>query len=565
MSNAYIPMPSVAVIDPRLNLNQPKIQIILQGGENVSYQRVPALSQTSVNTSTFNVIPPSTETIVDPRIYEHIIGTVTFNATPIVGQTILQSGKDAFRSFPFASNTSNMTAQINDGQVNFQSSEYCDVLLRTHNNLENQQYNLSLCPNALDISANYADLFGTSLNPLGDYNDSTPCLYQRGMFPYTSVNNAPGATTASVGFDITEPLLLSPFIGTAGKEHAGFVGIRNLILTQNWANNLSRFWSHAIVDPATQPTINSIVVTFTTVELLVAYITPKPSLKITNINQYNYTSIEYYPQQEFSLDAGTSVQVSVQNLQLNSVPDTIVIFCRKSSGSRLFTDPDSYISITGINLTYFNKTGILGTSSQQQLFAISRKNGLNMSWQQFTGQNQFSFGGGMAAEPVNIPLCGSVIILKPALDLSLDDSISNGVQTNNQLQMTLNLFNQNDIDYDNLTVYVLTYSEGCLTIDKTHVVTQSSVVTMQDVKNAKSNQSPYIDFNDLEYIDSSYQGGKLKGFFKHKLVPFVKHHGKKIYDEILVPAAYGKIGRIVGLGEGGRKMSRASLRKRANY
>lgn len=575
------PMPSIAVIDPRYNLNQPKVMIIQQGGQEVSYQRISSQNVQSTTSSTFNILPPSNETLVDRRIYLRMQGTVTFNATAIAGNTILQSGRDAFRAFPFQNGViSNSTMQINDGQVNMQANEYTDVLLRLHNDLLNQQYNLSMCPSANDVSANYADLDGTNLNSLGDYKTSTPGLYQRGSFPLVNVSNPVGGSTASVTFDICEPLMLSPFIATSHKDHAALVGIKNMILTLNFASDLSRVWSHSLVNAATQPTINSISVSFTNQELLVAYLTPKPSMHITNMNAYNYTSIEYYPQPNRTLTAGSADQVSVQNLQWNTVPDTVVVWARRSDNSRKFTDPDSYIPITGVNITYFNKTGILGTATPQQLWQISKKNGLDMPWSQWTSQQQYSFGSGVGGGP--IPMCGSVMVMKPALDYGLADDVANGLQTNNQFQCTVNLVNQSLNTYD-YVLYVATLTEGVMTIQRGHVVTQIGTATRSDILHAKANMSPFLDFNDLQYIDASYQGGSLGSFFKDKVFPFLRNTGSKILHEVVVPAGIGYLKRRVGLGEGegeehdgglgvgggafmgGRKMSRSALKHRLSH
>jgi hypothetical protein len=498
-------------------------------------------------------------------------GTVTFTATPISGQTILQSGADSFRALPFQNGViSNSTMQINDGQVNMQPNEYTDVLLRLHNEILNQQYNLSLCPNALDVSANYADLFGSPLNSLGDYTTSTPALYQRGTFPYVSITNAVDASIAVVTFDICEPLMLSPFIATSHCDHSALVGIKNMILTLNFASDLSRVWSHAIVGALTQPTITNISVAFTNQELLVAYLTPKPSMHITDINMYNYTSIEYYPQPNRVVASGAADQVSVQNLQLNVVPDTVVVWARKADNVRTYNDTDSYLAITGVNITYFNKTGLLGTANPQQLWQISKKNGLNMPWEQWSAQNQFNFGGGSGGS--NIPMCGSVLVLKPSLDFGLQDDVSNGLQTNNQLQMTVNIQNHTGSSY-NYVLYVMTLTEGVLSIERGHVVTQIGTASRADIMNAKLNMSPYLDFNDLEFIDASYQGGNLKSFFKNKVLPFVQEHGNRIVNEFVYPIAHHKSKEHFGYGEGegisvggafmgGRKMSRSALKRR---
>ena len=174
-------------------------------------------------------------------------------------------------------------------------------------------------------------------------------------------------------------------------------------------------------------------------------------------------------------------------------------------------------------------------------------------------------------------MLGGILVLKPALDFGLPNDIANGVSTNNQLQMTLNLTNQSTNNYAGITVYVMTLSEGVLTINHSDINTQIGTISKQDVLHSHSHQSHYIDFNDLELIDSSYQGGNLKSTFKHKILPFLGKVAKGVFEDVLVPYGKKKLKERLGVGEGedggfsvggdglgvgGRKMSRHHLKKR---
>lgn len=539
MSNSQVPMNSISVLDPRTNLNQPKMMIIEQGGEQVSYQVIQAQNPQSTSSSTFNILPPDINTIIDKRTYLRVTGTLTFNATAVPGVKILNEGYDSFRAFPLQNTQTNVQCQINNGAVNFQPEVYLDPLLRIHNNLNNQQYNLSLCPSALDNTAVYNDLLGTVLNPLGTFKDSTPSLYQRGSFQgISNVVNVAGASSASLAFDITEPLMLSPFIATQEHDHPGLTGVRSMILTINWSNNLSRMWSHnnALI------TISSINVAFTNVELYVAYITPKYTLQPSPINQYNYTNVEYYNTGAISLADGATYQASLNNIQLQQIPNKIMLFARKSDQTRTYNDPDSYLQITSINITYMNRTGILGTARQEQLYQISKRNKLNMTYNDFSGKVLTTVEGD------NLHTCGSIIVLDPAFDFGLPSDYTNGLSIQNQLQVNVTIKNNTGATMD-AVCYLVTLTEGVLTIQDTNVVTQLGVITKEDVM--KSSSQPYLDYNDLEFADSSYQGGSLKSFFTQKVGPWLKDNWKP-----MLKAAIPIVTKMVGLGAGGCEPNR---------
>ena len=82
------------------------------------------------------------------------------------------------------------------------------------------------------------------------------------------------------------------------------------------------------------------------------------------------------------------------NLQLNGIPDKLIIFCRKRVADLKCSDTDSYATITNISINFNNQAGLLSSMSQEQLFRNSVQSGLaNMSWDEFCGSTVSACGG----------------------------------------------------------------------------------------------------------------------------------------------------------------------------
>ena len=78
--------------------------------------------------------------------------------------------------------------------------------------------------------------------------------------------------------------------------------------------------------------------------------------------------------------------ITSNNLQLNMIPDKLIIFCRRSNSSMDTSYSDSFLTITGVNINFNNNAGLLSSMTPEQLYKASVQSGLkNMSWSEFSG------------------------------------------------------------------------------------------------------------------------------------------------------------------------------------
>jgi hypothetical protein len=75
--------------------------------------------------------------------------------------------------------------------------------------------------------------------------------------------------------------------------------------------------------------------------------------------------------------------------------------------------------ITGLNITFNNVSGLLTSYGAKDLYQMSRRNGSQQTWSEFTGivrnKNSVGYAG-----------IGSIIVIDPVRDLGLSDFLSSG-------------------------------------------------------------------------------------------------------------------------------------------
>ena len=538
MSLALKKLNTYRVIDPMMNIESEKYYAILTGANQVSWK--PILSTSFSNTSsTFSAPPPSPGMVVRRRVWLKQPVTIDFVGTAPVGQNLLQTGFDAFRAYPLSTNMNTLNININNTSTNINMSDVIQGLLRYHNECPLQERELSTTPAMMDQSQRYANLANSVRNPLAGYIDSNNgACTGRGAFPYkTIVNNtadASGNATAQISADITEELFLSPLIfGGGGTDASGFVGVQTFQVIVNWNNDLRRMWSH---DNSSGSILTSILVTLGQPTLLFQYKSPDPQkTPLPMRREYPYYEIQRYPTDSLSAVAGfpsaqATLSLSSQNIQLNSIPRMMYIFARKKNGDLSFLDSDAFFSINSIKINWNNQSGLLSNASQQDLYQMSRKNGVSMSWQQWSGGSSYNFSG---SSNDRVAGQGSVLAVEFGTDIACQGWDAPGMSGTYQLQFEVNVSNVST-ETITPTLYVVVISEGIFVIENNSAYSQIGVISPTDVANSKMLKG--LDYEDLKYMAGAGNFfGDVRDFFS-KAVRKVRK-GLKEADPYLRPLA----------------------------
>lgn len=564
MSYSVNPLKTVKVIDPLIDVNEEKLYAILRGGSEVTYKTISSTSFSN-NSAQFTAPPPSPKIIVDRNIQIRMPIRLDFVGTAPPNQHLLQSGFDAFRFMPIAQILNVLTVMINNNTVSINMADVIEPLLRYHTDCYDKEYEYSTSLGQMDQSQNYIELANTIRNPLGYYGDSNDCVPSgRGAFPYNVLQNT--NTTARVEAIITEPMFLSPLL-FKGMEQ-GFLGVQNMDFVFNWVSDLSRCWCH---DSSAGGVFSSIVVTLGQPQLLFKYVTPPQLMEVPRHIEYNYFDVQRYPTKIGEFLPDELRKTSSQNIQLQSIPRRMYILGRRTNATRNYETTDSYLSIESISINWNNRSGLLASTTKQDLFRMSKKNGCYLSWNQWSGDDMYLLSG---SNNIRINGVGSVLQIEFGTDIGLMDVEAPGLDGTYQLQIDVTFKNTNQSETITADMYIIVISEGVFTIQDNRSISQIGVISRQDILDSQT--APKIDYYDVR--NAAGLGGDFFGDVKRfaqrfaqgfkeyapKALNFVKDDILPIAKEVL------KMLPMLGLGEtnqggvvvGGELMNRQQLRQR---
>ncbi len=358
----------------------------------------------------------------------------------------------------------------------------------------------------------------------------------RGSFPVRFVDSLNGSNLATqkivsevavgdkqyVRFTVREPLMVSPFIWACPQENSqGIYGVQNLSIVLNLSNaqRMVRSRASVLATNGVLQTGGCVVSKFmvNSCRLLMNFLTPQPSDLLVPRNVVPYQEFpRYFAQQTVGLEAATyggvgspsgivpaTANVSFNSIQLNQIPDKLIIFARNNTTYN--TNPlcsDHFCGIEKININFNNQSGLLSTWTVADLYRASRRNGSTQSWYEFSGVAQKDNGVVSAQAPdgtsnagappttyastsVNIPTTGAMIVLEFGTDIELPDYYACGSLGNFNLQFDLTCVNYG-LKAENMQLMLITMNSGVFVTEKGNSSVYTGLLTKQDVLEASS-------------------------------------------------------------------------------
>jgi hypothetical protein len=282
-----------------------------------------------------------------------------------------------------------------------------------------------------------------------------------------------------------------------------------------------------------------------------------PSLPIT----YPYFRIDRYVNDYTNIGPGISNIYYSNNIQLNSIPRRMYIFMRERN-SDLYSNPnrtDTFLSIQNLSIQFNNRSGLLSTASQQQLYQMCVKNHCNMSWEQWTGGPVYSGDSNFVNRFGTV---GSVMCVEFGTDIPNQSPIeAPGKSGAYQLLVQINATNVSGRSI-NASFYIVPVYEGTFTVPSIgQGMSQIGVLSSQNILEASENG--YVSYNDAEKVNGGDFFSGLKDFF-WQVHNFVKKNKLISKGLSLNPetAPFGLAAELLGYGEGGAMMPRKDLRRR---
>jgi hypothetical protein len=369
---------------------------------------------------------------------------------------------------------------------------------------------------ALPEAVTNADAIGSNIIPNSGYtsrwnspfnrgfNQNCHDLESRNSFTITSITgNTVGpqggaARTVNIVVHVEEPLLLSPYLFGGDIDQAGMSGITQMNFTfslDSLATRAVRWINAQVPDKA---------VTFQgfndSAQMTLMYYTPQPtqlvpSTVVTSLQQL----VNFQGQAEADLPDETTQTFISPSLQLNSVPDKVIIWIDDEYKYQTKTSApasvpnnvaDRYLVINNVNITFGNQTGIMSTFSQKQLYECSRRSGSYQTYDEFTGiiqQSTRSSNANPGGATFSIPTTGSVLYLNFGDCINLSNVYeAPGLLQTTQFQIRVNATNRTGDTVKPRINCMFLYSGILSTSGGNSSSFLNGVVTRNDVLNAAS-------------------------------------------------------------------------------
>lgn len=497
--------------DPRVTFDEKRSFSVLQGVQSILPQ-VDVATSSSNNNVQHNIISPSPDSVLDRKLYLKWYVQLTIVGTSPAG-TLLQLGtNDALRANPISAMIATAQTTINGTSYSTELNEYVQPLMRYYGK-EDENTRASLSPSMPDQYQTYSDysIFGAAKNPLALYGansaqDPRGAYLQPASVSAVNVISDNG-TTAVIQFVITEPFRLSPFSWDQ-EDGPGLVGVQTLRLNLT-LGDFSRMWSHAYSGTYTMTSITGLF--YQKPELLYSFLTVnEASIQYSPQKKYVYPfhDIQRYVTNGAAVVKGASSSTKSNNIQLNYVPDRMYVFVRQTNNDLLNTttawyNSDAYASISNLNITFNNVSGILASASQQQLYTMSVKNGLHMSWPQFSrfcgSPICIDFGSDIAlGAPILSPGVGGTF------QLTVHATYTNPITTTNTTPATT-------INYD---LYVIIIGAGTISVMGTRYNNNVGILSREDVIASMADPNlPIMKFSSVRTVyGGSFWSGLKDGF-----------------------------------------------------
>ena len=569
---------TIRITDSRISTITDKPSIGVYGsGADITKQSYNATSISNSNLI-FSCPIPSPNILIDREIYiqADMYFTVRIAGGVANGEKAFNPGYNALQSFPLNQSFLNSSVIINNTSVSLQSQAIVPQLLQLTDPKTLCRYNLQTAAYPDKNYLYYQNASGTTNNPIADYSTSgfDEILYGRGTTPITilrilhhvdqgdgeAANNASLISTSDADTwiiecktTVCEPILnLSPFVFSPDpKNNAAIYGISQLNFNFTIDSQLLRFWSTIYPrTTVTQGTANAprgVGQMFGEVSMNFNFLTAQPSdiARIPNKNIVPYENYTLYLNSSGKQFPATvaGVQGATQTLSSNSislavVPDLFLIYVRMPLSEMNSVCTNAYFTIQSINIYYNNKAGILSNMNSVDLYKLSVKNGLKMSYIDWcgtamkenlvlNGQDAPRSSAARANANFDVATLGSLLVLSPC-DLGLPDMLAPGSQYQGvfRFDITVNSNYQNDYGTPNAGAVVpdiccVCVESGILITENMQSSLDIGLLNANMVLNAKDS-SAHID--DL-HVQS---GGNAQGRMRTNLDNFLVKHSARV-------------------------------------
>ena len=550
---------TVLIEDARIaDITSTEVFGVQSSASQSTYQQFQAVS-VSNSSIVFNVQIPSENIVIDRHLlmssqlaFELNLGGGVY-AVPNGDQAFQYGLTDCLQAFPLNSLFTTTQTTINNVSVSTNLQDVLPMLMRMNDKRMLSRYN-SMTPSLPDSAyGEYKSAPGSNNNPLAGYSNASydEDFEPRGSYHLDSIqidryvngvfaDNSPICVTAQgantwkvfIKVTLTEPFLaLSPFVNCEPENNAGLVGVNNMSMVLNVDGSCRRLFSTANnavsggnslvgyissialgwADAPNGGTSQSLG--FANTRLLFNFLSLQPE-QYAKISTKNVVPFTDYPRYLTTFSSGTTIApgatqvLTSQSIQLNQIPDLILISARVPMSSQNWNYTSSFLTINNISVNFNNASGLLASATQQDLYNLSFANGSAQSFYEFRGfadEAQLPPGAGQGGT-VAIPTTGSLLVLNPVYNFSLPSYLSSSSLGQYQFQFNLTVTNQYDFSIVQPEICIITMNSGLFATQQGTSQIFTGILTKEQVLRTKEqNPVPHLASNEYKRL----VGGKL--------------------------------------------------------
>ena len=542
---------------------------VKKGPATTTIQKYKQTSNTSSNVM-FQVAVPTENILCDRaiRINTKLRCTITLTSALAEAQVITVVPS----SFPLNTGLQSASARINNAKLEVSSSDVVETIKKQYNQRYLSKY-CQMTPSLVDtyfgiIDDASEDIFPNSYMNGAKYggNDDTSgradCKISFLAYNALGAAIAPvdGTVTIPVAnsngayidvtIDVSENILGLPTFEIKSEESA-YLGINNLELNLQ-LNDCKRSVymgmteNNRAVTYSIAPGIKfpaNVSSNFLSDEsyIVMNYLSLHPSdyakMSVKNVIPFNEFTSYRQLSTRTSDSVGSLGSFSVQGntISMRQIPDKIFVYVGVPPERRpIGVSNHLNFPITGLKIDFNNRSNLMAELDQRDLYALSRRNGSNQTYPEFSGTVRGQDGQIYCS-------LGSVIVIDPTRDLSLDDYLAAGSLGTFSFQITANCDNYSVIRPNRTTLAaqsdvqlnVIASYAGVLVTQQGVSVSQSGLLTKSLVLDTKEKGTAVGDYEAVAELQGGNVGRSLSGLgdaLKKRGVGMVKSQAKSAID-----------------------------------
>lgn len=495
-------------LDTRINVDATNKEFIVDVAGNQCTQKVEPAQSFSKSQINWNITPSSPNTVIDRGFFVEVRLKYNFSGRTAGTESTFIKDMAAPRGLAYGIQSANLT--INGLSISQEIQQI--VHAQSHFNDKTEYVRgqtLSPTFHCVDAYQSYEapTANATLMQPLRGYNSSTRAEFGKGSYKMEIVSNTLAAAEVFVTF--YEYMSLSPCVYN-NRKVPGLTNVTSLQLSLNLSNLERTFGvAQAVAADASYPTSYTVSIDgipkchYTEISMPV-YIESPP------VVTYSYTDIQRQESGLTNIANGGVANLVSNSYQLNTVPHSVIIFAKEQYGDitstanvttirKLLSTPDAYGTIEKLEIKYNNQI-LLSSASQAQLWQMSSRNGLDMSFAEFCGMTQEVNPGSPGKD---VPLIGSLVCLNFGSDVAAGDpTMVPGTSINSNFSVTATVRNQSG-SAKNYVLQILYVYDGILSVSPGSAYKYVSLL----------NRSETLNLEIEDTIETTYtSGGDFKSF-----------------------------------------------------